>query len=388
MKWKKTAVLTVATVTIGLVPPAFAEATGGSGSYWAGIVRESVTIPMDGGWSAEGEITYPKGARGRLPILVLLHGSGYNDMDQTLAPGVTTLKTVARTANRAGFAVLRFNKRGVVGVGPRLSDDPAVLDPAKPYEQTVRDAAAAVRFAATAKRADPAAVYLLGHSEGTQVAGNLAGDPHAWGIRKPAGVIAMGVIDGTPRQVIYYQAVGRTLGQLHEEFDVDGDGRLTADETAHGLIGLPGDTAAQFRAVLTDPATDTDGDGELAIDTEVEPVVRAAAGFDRFPNLPGLPDRFARYITDIGRFPAPARDLPHYDGPVLLLNGQTDTQTVVRGAIVTDAALATAGNRDHTLITYPGVSHLMNVTPKYQPVPGNPDPAVLRDITTWLAAHR
>jgi uncharacterized protein len=383
MRMKKIPLLVAAALVVGLVPAAGAQATGKPGNEWAGIVREAVTIPMDGGWSAKGELTYPRSARGRLPVVVLLHGSGQNDMDQTLAPGVTTLKSVALSVSRSGFAVLRFNKRGVVGVGPKLSDNPAFLDPVKPYEQTVRDAAAAIRFAGAQKRVDPARVFLLGHSEGTQVAGNLVADPRTYDIRKPAGVVAMGVVHGTPRQVIYYQAVGRTLGQLHEEFDFDGDGRLTPAEVSEGLAGRPAEEAAQFRAVLID----ADKDGVVAIDAEAEPVIRAAVGFDRFPNLPGMPERFARYVTDIARFATPAQALPRFDGPVLLLNGQTDTQTVVRGAIVTDAALAAAG-RDHTLITYPGLSHLMNVTAEYQPAPGNPDPAVLRDITAWLSARR
>jgi uncharacterized protein len=385
MKLKKAAVLAAVTLAVGLAPVAGAEAMERPGSgEWAGIVREPVTIPMEGGWSAKGELTYPKGAKGRLPVVVLLHGSGQNDMDQTLAPDTATFKSVAQSVSRAGVAVLRFHKRGVVGVGPQLSDDPAFLDPDKPYELTVRDAAAAVRFAGSSKHVDPAEVFLLGHSEGTQVAGNLAADPRGYGIRTPAGVVAMGVVNGTTREVLYYQAVGRTLGQLHEEFDFDGDGRLTTAEVSNGLIGLPEDAAAQFRAVLVD----ADGNGTVSIDTEVEPVVRAAIGFDRFPHLTGMPERFATYITDIGRFKTPDQELPRYDGPVLLLNGQTDTQTPVRGAIITDAALTTAGNRDHTLITYPGMSHLMNVTPKYRPAFGNPDPAVLRDISAWLSAHR
>jgi pimeloyl-ACP methyl ester carboxylesterase len=389
MRLKRIAVPAAAVALVaGLVPPAYGWATERPGADGNGIARESVTIPLDGGWTAKGELTYPKGAKGRLPVVVLLHGSGRNDMDQTLAPGVTTLKSVAQAVSRKGFAVLRFNKRGVTGVGPVLSDDPGFPDPTKPYEQTVRDAATVVRFAATSKRVDPARIFLLGHSEGTQVAANLAADPGGHGIRKPAGVVAMGVVHGTPREVIYYQSVGRTLGQLHEEFDLDGDGTLTPAETTAGLIGQPAEAAAQYRAVLTDPATDTNHDGRIAIDTEFEPVLRAAVGFDKFPNLPVFPKGLAEYLVDIGRFRTPAQDLPRYDGPVLLLNGRTDVQTVVRGAIVTDDALAKAGNRDHRLITYPGMSHLMNVTPEYQPVPGNPDPVVLRDISTWLAAHR
>ncbi|MFG1604455.1 hypothetical protein [Actinoplanes sp. NPDC049265] len=388
MKLKKVALLAAATLAVGLVPLARADATERPGGDWAGIAREPVTIPMEGGWSAKGELTYPKGAKGRLPVVVLLHGSGHNDMDQTLAPGVTTFRSVAQAAGRDGFAVLRFNKRGVVGVGPVLSDDPALLDPDKPYEQTVRDAAVAVRFAGASPHVDPAKVFLLGHSEGTKVAGNLAADPSGYHIRRPAGVVVMGVVHGPTRDIIYYQAVGRTLGRLHEEFDFDGDGRLTTTEVSEGLAGRPADEAQQFRAVLTDPATDANGDGRLSIDTEIEPVVRAAVGFDQYPHLPGLPESLGKYLVDIDRFKDPALELPRYDGAVLLLNGETDTQTVVRGAIVTDAALAAAGRRDHKLITYPGVSHLMNVTPKYRPEFGNPDRAVLRDINAWLSAHR
>lgn len=43
--------LTLATaLVVGLVPAA--DAVAANTSEWAGIVRESVTIPMEGGWSA------------------------------------------------------------------------------------------------------------------------------------------------------------------------------------------------------------------------------------------------------------------------------------------------------------------------------------------------
>ncbi|MDR7274834.1 alpha/beta hydrolase [Catenuloplanes atrovinosus] len=389
MKLKKI----TAALAVGVLPLfGAAAAAAPPRDGWGGIVRESVRIPMDGGWTADGELSYPRGAKGRLPVVVLLHGSGKLDMDQTIGDAAT-FKAVAQSVNRGGVAVLRFHKRGVVGLGPVLSDDPALLYPDKPYEQVVRDAAAAVRFAQASTRVDPARVFMLGHSEGTQVAGNLAAAPGAYGIREPAGVVAMGVVGGAPRDLLYYQAVGRTLGQLHEEVDGDGDGRLTATEASNGLLGRPAEAAAQLRALLLDAdgvndAADADRDGRLAIDAELEPVVRAAIGFDNYPHLTGAPQGLADYLVDFARFAPPATDLARYDGPVLLLNGEADIQTTVRGAIVTDAALAAAGHPDHRLITYPGVSHLMNITTKYLPEPGNPEPAVLRDIVAWLAAHR
>jgi hypothetical protein len=94
------------------------------------------------------------------------------------------------------------------------------------------------------------------------------------------------------------------------------------------------------------------------------------------------------YLEDIARFALPADDLPLYCGPVLLLNGENEIQTRTNGAIATDAALTRAGHRDHQLITYPGLGHLMNLTSKYSPGVGNPDEAVIKDVTSWLAEHR
>ncbi len=390
------AVIAAAAAAIVAVPLARSEAattTAATRTGWEGIVRETVEIGMAGGWVARGELSYPRGSRGKLPTVVLLHGSGKNDMDQTLPGAVSTLKPIAQAVNRQGFAVLRFNKRGVVGVGPKLSDDPAQLYPEKPYEQVLRDAAAAVKFAQGQKRVDAKRLFLLGHSEGTMVAGNLAADPRRYGIAAPAGVVAMGVVAAGPRETLYYQAVGSQLGLLHEEFDLDGDGRLTASEASNGLLGQPEETAGQLRAVLLDGLRingrfDADGDGKLAIDAELEPVVRAAVGFDAFPSLPGAPKGLDAYLVDSARFALPATDLPRYRGPVLLLNGQNDIQTRTVGAIVTDAALTKAGNKDHRLITYPGMGHLMNITPKYTPANGSPDQAVVTDITSWLAERR
>lgn len=371
---------------------AAAAITPGTDDAWQGITREPVKIPMDGGWSSQGELTYPSGATGPLPTVVLLHGSGKNDRDQTLAPDVATLATVARTANHAGYAVLRFDKRGVVGVGPVLSEDPAQLYPDRPYEQILRDAAAAVRFAQDSEHVDADRLFLLGHSEGTQVASNLAADPRGYGIAEPAGVIAMGVVGAGPREVLYYQVVGRQLEQFHEELDADHDGSLTAGEVTDGLRGRPEDVAGPVRAALLDGdrvngQVDVDGDGRLGIDSEIEQAVRAATGFDRYPHLPGAPQGLDTYLEDVARFPNVVEDLPHYAGPVLLLNGQSDIQTPARYAEAADAALGAAGHRDHTLITYPGMSHLMNLTDKFSPVLGNPDPAVLADITRWLGEH-
>lgn len=358
------------------------------------VVHERVSIDMGGGWTARGELSYPRTARGRLPVVVLLHGSGHNDMNQTLPDGKgSTFLPITRVANAQGFAVLRFNKRGITGVGPVVGDDAAQLAPDKPYQRIVEDAAAVVRFAATSPRVDPARIYLLGHSEGTQVASNLAADPKAYAIPKPAGVIEMGVVGIEVKQLISFQVFGVKLVRLHDESDIDGDGTLTYREAADGLIGLPKATAAAYRDVLLkgrriNPTTDRNNDGRLSIDNEVGPVFSRLSGVGNYPALTGVDQATRDYLVDIARFPTVSQDLPRYSGPVLLLNGENDIQTPARAAIVADAALTAARHRDHTLVTYPGLAHTMNRTTKFTPAFGPPDAIVLADIGRWLAAHR
>ena len=376
------------TSAAGTAAPSASRAAG-----WGGVVREPVSIDLGQGWKSKGELTYPRGAKGRLPVVVLLHGSGPNDMDQTLPGGKgSTFVPIAQAAAKEGYAVLRFHKRGVVGVGPVLTKDATQLAPADPYSRILQDAAAVVRFAAASSRVDPSRIFLLGHSEGTQVASNLAATPAAYGIPKPAGVIEMGVVGIEVKQLLIFQVAGVKTARLHEESDIDGDGTLTHREAADGLLGQPKDTAAGYRKVLlkgskVNPATDRNADGRLSIDSEVGPVFRRQAGVRAYPALTGVDPATQAYLTDIGKFPTASQDLPRFSGPVLLLNGQDDIQTPARAAIVADAALTRAGHRDHELITYPGMSHTMNRTAKFEPEYGPLDGDVLADIRRWLRQH-
>ncbi|BBH63335.1 alpha/beta hydrolase [Actinoplanes sp. OR16] len=363
-------------------------------SGWDDITREQVRIDLGHGWVTKAELTYPNAAQGGLPLVVFLHGSGRNDMNQTLPGGKgSTFVGLAQAAGRAGYATLRFNKRGVSDIGPIRTTDTAQLEPKRPYDRTQQDAAAVLRFAARSPRVNPSRIFLIGHSEGTNVAANLAAEPHKFGVPKPAGVVAMAVLGKPVKQLLTFQIYGRLPLQLHDEFDLDGDGRLTATEATDGLVGQPQPVADLFRSVLLDgkkvkASTDRNHDGQIAIDTEAGAVLRTITGIDAYPAIPGLDPLLVRYIQDLARFPDAGKALPRFSGPTLLLNGENDLETPARAALTADAALAAAGNKDHKVVIYPGIGHTMNMSPKFADELGEPDPRVIAEVQGWLEAHR
>ena len=106
-----------------------------------------------------GTLTVPKG-EGPFPAVVLVHGSGPNDRDETLV-GQKPFRDLAEGLAGKGIAVYRYDKRTYV-YGARLQVDRGITL----MEETVEDAAAAVRLLSLQDRIDPDRIFVLGHSLG------------------------------------------------------------------------------------------------------------------------------------------------------------------------------------------------------------------------------
>lgn len=121
---------------------------------------ENVRVEANG-FSLAGTLSKPAGAQGPLPAVILVSGSGPTDRDETVA-GIPIFGQLAHTLAEAGFAVLRYDKRGVGQSGGR--PESATLGD---YADDVR---AAVRMMADRKDIDRKRIALVGHSEGGSLA--------------------------------------------------------------------------------------------------------------------------------------------------------------------------------------------------------------------------
>lgn len=101
-----------------------------------------------------------------VPGIVLVHGSGPNDRDETIG-GNKIFKDLAEGLASRGIAVLRYDKRTFV-YGAKTGDSISVDD------EVIKDAVAAVHALRARPEIDPQRIFVIGHSMGAQIAPEIA----------------------------------------------------------------------------------------------------------------------------------------------------------------------------------------------------------------------
>ncbi|MBL8952815.1 MAG: alpha/beta fold hydrolase [Myxococcaceae bacterium] len=176
-------------------------------------------------WALPGTLTVPA-KKGPFPAVVLVHGSGPNDRDETV--GVNRpFKDLAEGLATKGVVVLRYDKRtrvhGKAMTGVVTVDDEVVLD-----------ALAAVELLMARADVDKKNVWVLGHSLGAQLAPEIGA--RAKGVK---GVVLLGAParkpwESIPAQLRHVGADAKTIAE------VDAQCAALKNGTAKGMmLGAP-----------------------------------------------------------------------------------------------------------------------------------------------------
>ena len=121
--------------------------------------EKEVTVGS-GEWALPGTLTLPKG-NGPFPAVVLVHGSGPNDRDESVGPN-KPFRDLAWGLASQGVAVLRYEKR-TRQYAEKMAD---MIDQITVKEETIEDALLAVDLLRHTDGIDPQHIYVLGHSLG------------------------------------------------------------------------------------------------------------------------------------------------------------------------------------------------------------------------------
>jgi fermentation-respiration switch protein FrsA (DUF1100 family) len=195
--------------------------------------REVAVVVGEGGdWPLPGTLTLPKG-EGPFPAVVLLHGSGPNDRDETIGPN-KPLRDLAWGLASQGVAVLRYEKR--------TREHGLRWKPSMTFrEETVDDALAAVALLRKRPEVDGKRVFVLGHSLGAMAAPEVGRrDPTLAGLVLLAGNTRP-LEDLALEQITYIRSLRpsdddqEALEKLRKQVAKVKDRGLTADTPASEL---------------------------------------------------------------------------------------------------------------------------------------------------------
>lgn len=284
-----------------------------------------------------GTLAVPAGAGAdkRVPAVVLVHGSGPHDRDETIGPNRPFLD-IARGLAAEGIAVLRYEKR--TKARPQdFADGDFDMD-----EETTHDAVAAVAALREIDGIDPARIHVLGHSQGAMLAPRIA---------MQSGHVAGLVMLATPARPL--------LDLLPEQ--------------NRYLLGLDGSISTEEQAFLDQ------------LDAQVA-AARSDADVPASALPLGLPAGYWRAFDAID----PVADAHATDVPLLILHGGRDIQVI-------DADWqrwldAFSDDPRVELRSYPALNHLgiagegPGTLAEYQR-PGHVDAQLIADIAAWIKAR-
>lgn len=288
-----------------------------------------------GEWALPATLTLPKGER-PFPAVVLVHGSGPHDRDETIGPN-KPFRDLAWGLASQRIAVLRYEKRSKEHAAKLLKVKDLTVK-----EEVLDDALAAVALLRKTPGIDPRNIFVLGHSLGAMAAPRVGElDPDIKGLIGMAGP-ARPIEQVLQEQLDYVLSLEKNISEAEkakvEKIKKDVarliDPKLSAEDFASGTL--------------------------------------LGASFSYWKSLRDL---------------QPSATAMRIKQPLLILQGGRDYQSTMEDFALWTKVLA---NRKNTqLKSYPNLNHLFaegkgKAKPAEYEQEGHVSQAVIDDIAAWM----
>ena len=327
-------------------------------------ISEEVTIPdkSQNKVSLSGTLTLPD-STGIFPAIILIAGSGPNDRDETIF-GHKPFYLLSDYLTRNGFAVLRYDKRGV---GKSTGDYSKAT-----ISDFVTDASNALEYLKSRKEIDSSKIGMLGHSEGGIIAPMVASkssDVKFMVLLAAPGTKGIEIVLDQNENSLKHQGIEpETINRL----------QLTNREIFESLLVWTG--SENDRTALRDRLSYLWEQLPILIKLKLEKEPYLRAQFNAMIT-PGYRSFLA---TD------PKDYLSLVSCPVLAINGENDVQVpALKNLEAIKHHIQKGGNYKVETKSYPMLNHLFQ-----ESITGQPDeyakidqtisPQVLSDITNWI----
>ncbi len=315
-----------------LFQPAKAEVEWSPASYAdsSAYSTQEFTFGAEG-WKLPGTLYIPA-AGDRHPAVILVHGSGPNDRDETVE-AVKPFRDLATGLASRGILVMTYDKRTLVYGERFAADETYTLN-----EETVEDALLAIEFITARPDVDPNRVFVIGHSLGGMAAPRIASRTD-----KLAGLVMLA-------------GAARPLEDILLE-------QLTFQDS---LATANGGNSPIDLALIT---------GQIA-------QVKSSELTDSTPTTSLPLGVCASYWLDLRGY-EPASVAIGCGIPMLILQGESDLQvSMIDFGIWKDKL---ADREDVTCKSYPTLGHLFTVNGSDTSI--HVEEVVIADVADWISAH-
>jgi uncharacterized protein len=365
-------------------------------------------IDLGNGIKTNAQLTLPAVGKGPFPGVLLIHGSGAEDMNETagyiridnqtgskIYPKAQPFFQIAEYLSDRGFAVLRYDKRGI-GSNYTILDSNVWGN--STANDLIQDSKKALNVLIQQPEVDPKKISIIGHSEGTLYAPRVAIDNST----NVKNIVIMGVLAQNPLKVVeYYQDVSLPLEYASQVLDRNHTGSISIQQIANDpllrQLLVPSSVMLTFfatnniEAITTTLAKDFGTSGYISIEKQLKPLL--VKGYENITafnllkcNNTGVCPILWKSLSSLIPNLSIIGNVSKSTG-ILILNGENDTQTPVQQAFLLQQRLTEVNHPDHTLITYPNLGHVFYPSSQWQTGIGPIEQYVLADLYSWLESH-
>jgi pimeloyl-ACP methyl ester carboxylesterase len=367
-----------------------------------------MVIDLGNGVKTNAQLTIPAVGNGPFPGVLLIHGSGAVDMNETagftridnatgskIYPSAQPFFEISQYLSDRGFAVLKYDKRGI---GPNYTILDTNVWGNATADDYIQDGKKVLNVLLQQPEVDPKRINIIGHSEGTLYAPRVAIDNST----NVKNIILMGVLAQNPTKVVeYYQDVSLPLEYASQVLDRNHTGSISIQQIANDpllrQLLVPSSVMHTFwrtnntEAITTTLTKDFGTSGYINIEEQLKPLLVKAYKNETASNLltcnqPGVCPILLRSLDSMTPNLSIIGNISKSTG-ILILNGENDTQTPVQQAFLMQQRLTDVNHPDHTLITYPNLGHVFFPSSQWQTGIGPIQQYVLADLYSWLEAH-
>src|SRR5918994_6581570 len=181
------------------------------------VKYRDLVIDLGNGIQTNAQLTIPAVGSGPFPGVLLVAGSGALDMNETLSPDSKPFWQISQYLSERGFAVLRYDKRGV-GANSQIIDTNVWGN--LTFDDLKHDAETALGVLIQQPEVDPSKITLIGHSEGTLIAPRIVIDQeNKTNATTIKNIVLMASVATTMAGLVNYQKVGIVIEYMNKVFD-------------------------------------------------------------------------------------------------------------------------------------------------------------------------